>query len=227
LKNRFFIVACALAIIIGAAQLVAVRAQDCTGQSCIYLPSQQMGSGATADAQNAPTTTATSPPIVGTIPTGMNGCELNPPTPIEGAQAWVIAGTYGAIPFRLLCVRLVVQGRFFYNFTAHAVVHGQTQDWAFDTTNGASGVAELGLGSPDTAAGDTIQVDVAVPYLDRIYMAHTNYVVPTYPTLTPMNTPTNTPLPPTNTPTVTPTRTNTPTPTNTPVPPTPTLTPTP
>lgn len=198
MKTRLLIVAGALAIIVMAAQMIAVQAQDCSSQSCVYVSDVRSSGGpqatlddnanATADAQ-----TATPPPIIGTIPIGANGCEVNPPVPVEGAQAWTSDRMRGAFIEQLLCVRLVVQGRFFYNFTAHVILHAHTQDWAFDTSNGASGVAMLYLGSPDAAPGDTIPVDVAVPYSDRVYLAHTSYVVATQPTLTPTITLTPTP----------------------------------
>lgn len=228
MQRRFFIVAGALALILIVAQQLAL-AQNCTTQSCIYLPAQQMGAGQSAPTQD-PTGTATAyaqtetpPPIVGTVPLGTNGCELAAPAPVEGAQAWVVSVPQGIFTRQQLCVRLVVQGRFFYNFTAHVVLHTRTQDWAFDTTNGATGVGQLVLSAPDVLAGDTVQVDAAVPYLDRTYLAHTSYVAAFQPTITP----TNTPIPPTST-SIPPTVTNVP-PTATNVPPTstPTVTNTP
>lgn len=199
--KRLALVAVALTLVL----IAGVRAQDCTGQSCIYLPGVQVGpsplpadQAATTDADGtatsvALTATSTPHPIVGTVPVGSGGCELNAPAPVEGAQAWVNTRTVNGFFLQTLCVRLVVQGRFYYNFTAHTVIYGRTQDWAFDTTNNADGVERLDIGAPDTVPGSTVRIDVAVPYLDRVYLAHTSFVVPTQPTLTPTITLTPTP----------------------------------
>lgn len=201
-----------LAILVVAAALLVVSAQApacVAGQHCLYVPNVQ-AVGPAETPVPAPTATVAPPPIVGVIPLGTNGCELNALTPVEGAQTWIVTRPQGPFITQLLCVRQVVQGRFFYNFTAHAILHGQTQDWAFDSVNGNTGVAMVYLNGPDITPGDVVQIDVAVPYLDRVYLAHTSYVVAAQPTLTPTLTATNTPVPPTSTAT------------NTPVPPTPT-----
>lgn len=222
--KRWLIVAGVLAIVLIAAE--QLRAQDCTGQSCVYLPNARVG--------NAPTLTPIpldAPPIMGATPAGTNGCELGAPVPIEGAQAWFYYAYLNgpATPTSLLCVRLVVDGRFVTGFTAQIVIHGATRDGMLAAYGGTSGVGGVNLQdtSADYVIGQATQVDVAVPYLDRTYVTHLSFVpLPGTPTATLTSTPTQTP---TNTPTntVTPTRSATPTSTNTPTIAPPSATPTP
>lgn len=205
--KRLAIVAGALALIFIVAQQMA-QAQQCTAQDCIYLPAAQQGIGqtplavepgtATQEAQNADETATSlaqiAPPIIGTVPVGTNGCELAAPAPIEGAQAWVTNPAPFNLPY--VCVRLVVQGRFLYNFTAQLIVHGNVQDFelvAGDNSQG-QGVARAYLGgiaiTSDSTPGSVVPIDVAVTYLNRVYLAHTSFTAPPESTATPTITPT-------------------------------------
>lgn len=211
-----------LAIVAGVLALIcvaAVRAQECTDQNCIYLPAAQQGIGATVNPQSAPTLTLVptdAPPITGATPTADGICSGGAPPAVEGAQVWVkeVLIPPGLLYFTpVLCVRLAAGGRFVTGFTAQVIVHGTTRDEMVDAANSASGVASVYLQSTNTdyVIGQTTQVDVAIPYLDRVYVTRTSFrplilppasptTMPT-PTNTPIPTVTSTPIPPTITPT--------------------------
>jgi hypothetical protein len=211
--QRWIIVFLVLGGAVIGARYIAAQAQSCAGAQCVYLPALNGSNGPTI----TPTATlaATWTPVTfGPTPDPGFPCDRGAPGPVEGAQAWV---NYEPIPHDspyttpVLCIRMVADGQFVAGFTAQVVVHGATRDGVLSVSNSASGVAYVNLQSAnaDYVIGKVTQLDVAIPYLDRIAVFHTTFVPPVEPSATP--TITLTPAP-SQTSTSTPTFTPTPTP---------------
>lgn len=191
MKGRALLTLAIIALVLAAG--LAAQAAGCRGEHCAYLAAMPV------DAPPAPTP-------AGPTPGGLiNGCEIAPPDPAEGLQVWW--GNYSPIGYqysRMLCYRLAVNGRYVvYQLEGTAVVHRSVVDEVYYLQSNQS--QPISFIAQDDVVGDEIFVDVAVPYLDRVYVARTSFIArQPPPTLTPEPTITNTPTA-TATPTLTPT----------------------
>lgn len=200
------IVALAGMLLVAGLGLAIVQAQDCEVSDCTYLPAVAKDlSPAQEEATAIPPTPA------GPTPIGSNGCEVNPPPPAEGLQAWMSDPNPPPRKQIFVCLRLAVNGRFVTGIDVQAIVHGATTDETYHGRYLGSGGMQPGVQEVqlwpagwNMPAGGVITVDVAATYLDRIYLAQTSFIAAPEVTDTPTVTPT-----PTNTPTRTPTSTPT------------------
>jgi hypothetical protein len=153
--------------------IVAAQGPECVGANCAYLATVK---GAVAQ-DGQPTAT------IGPTAEVPRPCQPAPP-PAEGAQVWVVRqGREGGA----ICARLIVAGRTVNNIEPRWVIHRRSTDEMlpfrgqyniYGSTSWVDGYfAEVGA-----RYGETVDVDVAIPYLTHTYVARTTVPIVEAPT---------------------------------------------